>query len=661
MRGRAIRMELWGGLECTMARVGDDIRDQIAETGHDDRPADLDLLADLGLRTLRYPVLWERVRPALGGPADWRWHDERLGRMRDLGIAPVAGLIHHGSGPRGTHLLDPDFPTLFAAYAGAVARRYPWIDRYVPVNEPLTTARFSGLYGHWYPHRRDDRAFLRALVNQCRATVLAMRAIRRVNPAAQLVQTEDLGRTFSTPRLAGQAAYENERRWLTFDLLFGRIDRHHPWHAILRRSGIAERELDALAERESIPDIVGINHYLTSERYLDERLGRYPEGLHGGNGRERYADAEAVRVALPPGEIGPAARLREAWARYETPIAVTEAHHGCSRDEQLRWLLEVWRDADRVRREGADIRAVTAWALFGSTDWTSLLTRREGIYEPGAFDARALSPRPTALAVAIGRLARRGRYDHPVLDGPGWWKRPGRFYGPGPTRPDRPPAGARTLLIRDSGSALGRTLARVAAERGLAFRSLHPDHESEPVDEVWALVDCVAGLAPARRRGRALPRLVFAADDAPDPSPSRPGLLHVRLGHPFGPAEPDGFVSDLLCDVAEGRRPARGGDAPALSYLPDVAHVALDLLVDGASGSFALISAAPVSRRTLAAVLAARLGSSRRLSGMRLPLSPPASPDGYAPLPSLESALDRYVADLAFPWRPAVKAVRAVG
>ena len=25
--------------------------------------------------------------------------------------------------------------------------RYPWIDAYTPVNEPLTTARFSGLYG----------------------------------------------------------------------------------------------------------------------------------------------------------------------------------------------------------------------------------------------------------------------------------------------------------------------------------------------------------------------------------------------------------------------------------------------------------------------------------------------------------------------------------
>ena len=60
---------------------------------------------------------------------------------------------------------------------------------YTPVNEPLTTARFSALYGHWYPHARDNLAFASALINELRATVLAMREIRAVNPCAQLLQT----------------------------------------------------------------------------------------------------------------------------------------------------------------------------------------------------------------------------------------------------------------------------------------------------------------------------------------------------------------------------------------------------------------------------------------------------------------------------------------
>ena len=85
---------------------------------------------------------------------------------------------------------------------------------------PLTTARFSGLYGFWYPHERDDRAFAQMLVNECRASVLAMQAIREVNPRAQLVQTEDIGKVYSTPLLAYQAEFENERRWVTLDRFF---------------------------------------------------------------------------------------------------------------------------------------------------------------------------------------------------------------------------------------------------------------------------------------------------------------------------------------------------------------------------------------------------------------------------------------------------------
>ena len=84
---------------------------------------------------------------------------------------------------RGSHPLDPQFPERLADYAARLANRYPWVERYTPVNEPLTTARFSCLYGHWYPHLRNDFAFARALLNQCRAVVLSMRAIRQSIPS----------------------------------------------------------------------------------------------------------------------------------------------------------------------------------------------------------------------------------------------------------------------------------------------------------------------------------------------------------------------------------------------------------------------------------------------------------------------------------------------
>jgi dTDP-4-dehydrorhamnose reductase len=456
-------------MECTVARVGDDFATRAARPGHADRLDDLDRIAALGHPHAALPAIWETISPDHPDEADWRWHDERFARCASSAIRPIARSCHHGSGPRYTNLLDPAFPNCWRGMPRAWPT-LPWIDLYTPVNEPLTTARFSALYGHWYPHERDYGAFLRALVNECKATVLAMRAIRAVRPDAGLVQTDDLGKTFSTPLLAYQAEHDNERRWLTFDVLCGRLEPAHPlWGFFTHRAGLTEADLAVFRDGSGAPDILGINHYLTSDRFLDHRYQDYPEAHWGDNGRHRFADAEAVRVELPQNEIGVAARLREAWERYRRPIAVTEAHHGCTRDEQVRWLLEVWNGADTVRREGADIRAVTAWSLFGTVDWNTLLTERRGIYEPGVFDVRGEKPRPTALAHAVAALARDGAYDHPVLDQPGWWRRDSRFYHPVPkaSASCRVTGAPRPILITGATGTLGRAFSRVCEIRGL--------------------------------------------------------------------------------------------------------------------------------------------------------------------------------------------------
>lgn len=425
-----MELELWGGLECSVVRIGNVVRDQVRDTGHQDRSGDLALVAGLGIRTLRYPLLWERCQRGQAGACGWGWHDNRLGAMRRLGLNPIAGLVHHGAGVKPGGLLDPEFPRGLAAHAAQVAMRYPFLEWWTPVNEPLTTARFGCLYGHWHPHLRDEGAFLRAVVNQCRGALLAMRAVRVQTPSARFVHTEDLGRTFSTASMRRQAEYENDRRWLSLDLLCGKVGRDHPWRGYLEAHGCDPRHLDELATGEAAPDVIGINHYATSDRWLDHRTALYPPQLRGGNGHQHYADTEAVRVDdLPAGATGWEGRLREAWARYRRPLAVTEAHLGCDDTyEQLRWLVEAWEAAQALRAEGADVRAVTAWALFGLVDWNTMLRERRGHYEPGAFDVRHDPPRPTLLAEAVAALARDGRFAHPALEGPGWWRREDRVH-----------------------------------------------------------------------------------------------------------------------------------------------------------------------------------------------------------------------------------------
>ena len=54
-------LEIWGGVECTVNRVGEQYFSQMRRNGHPRRIEDLDRFAALGLKALRQPVIWELV------------------------------------------------------------------------------------------------------------------------------------------------------------------------------------------------------------------------------------------------------------------------------------------------------------------------------------------------------------------------------------------------------------------------------------------------------------------------------------------------------------------------------------------------------------------------------------------------------------------------
>ena len=703
-----LALEMWGGVECTVNRVRDEWRDQLRESGHDFRLDDLNRFAQLGIRRLRYPALWERTAPHAPDRFEWGWLDQRLTRLQALGVEPILGLLHHGSGPSYTNLLDEHFPQLFADYAAAVATHFPWIEHYTPINEPLTTARFSGLYGHWYPHRCDDCSFARALVNQTRATILAMQAIRRVNSAAQLIQTDDLGRTTSTRKLIYQADFDNERRWLGWDLLRGTVDHRHAMWTYLLDAGIPAAELEWFQDHPCPPDIVGINHYVTSDRYLDEDLSRYRPDQHGGNGREAYVDIEAVRI--PGAEVaGIAGAISEAWTRYRCPLAITEAHLGCTREDQLRWLHEFWRRAQAARAAGIEVRAVTAWALLGSYDWDSLLTRNRRHYEVGAFDVRGPVPRSTAIARLITDLASNVVPKHSALLGePGWWQ---RIDAAVPRRSVRKP-----ILVTGASGTLGHAFARVCEARGLPVRActradldINDPASIERVlaaTSAWAVINAAgyvrvddaevdrercylensrgAELLASACAVRALPFVTFSTDlvfdgqrqtpyvETHDVSPlnvyglskvraeravmqAHADALIVRTSAFFGPWDEHNYVTIALRALARGDAFAAIDDVViSPTYVPDLVNASLDLLIDGERGLWHLVNdgslswAELVRRAAKLANVSTRPLQSRSWRTFGLTAQRPAfsalTSERGIVMPNLEDALARYVA-----------------
>lgn len=644
-------IEIWGGIECTINRVGDQYLDQSEYSGHYERGVeDIDLVSSLGIRTLRYPVLWERHQPTKDKEIDWSFAEKSLSHMKELGITPIAGLVHHGSGPAYVNFFDGSFEQGLAEYATKVAKQFPWLEYYTPVNEPLTTARFCGLYGHWYPHMKGYHPFFKVLLSECKATVLAMKAIREINPEAKLIQTEDLGKCHSTPLLQYQADFENERRWLSYELLCGTLTPDKVMYRFMLKKGILEEELQWFLRNNCRPHIAGFNYYLTSERYLDEDMSKYPEEFHGGNHLHAYADIHTVHVPLEEKCCGPATLLKEAWQRLQLPLAITECHLHSTREDQMRWFHQMWETVHKVREEGVDFRAITAWAIFGLTGWNKLCTEPGGVYEPGVFNVSAGYPRPTALARLLQNLTKHQVFYHPVLEAEGWWQRDTRQqYGVQKVismRRKRKPKACRPLLVLGKTGTLGKAYRQICDERNIHHILLSRQDlditNKEKIEELikelnpWGIVNAAgfvnvdgaekeaATCMSANCYGPAMlaeichqhnvrflnysTDLVFGGEkespyvesDAVKPVnlyghskamaeklilQKNEQALIIRSSSFFGPWDAANFITTTLAALREDRPVKAAADVYMTpTYVPDLVHASLDLLLDGEEG-----------------------------------------------------------------------------
>lgn len=231
-------------------------------------------------------------------------------------------------------------------------------------------------------------------------------------------------------------------------------------------------------------------------------MSKYPTQYHGGNGKHTYADIETVLVPLKE-ESGPYVLLKEAYEHLQLPIAITECHLHSTREEQMRWFNEMWETVNDLKADGVDIRAITAWAIFGLHGWNKLVTEPWGTYEPGVFNLSTGCPRPTALARLIQVLTKHKVYYHPVLETEGWWKRDTRVRYPATnvvsmkTRKHVPKC--QPLLIVGKSGTLGTAFGRICAERNIHYILLSKADvditDRETVEQViqelnpWAIIN----------------------------------------------------------------------------------------------------------------------------------------------------------------------------
>ncbi len=343
-------------------------RDQMEECGHYRQwQRDFDLLEELGIRFLRYgPPLH---RTFLGHERyDWEFADLTFARLRERDIVPIVDLCHFGVPDWIGNFQNPAFPELFAAYAGAFARRFPWVQLYTPVNEMFVCATFSAATGYWNEQLRSDQAFVTALKHIVKANVLAMYSILDVRPDAIFIQSESSEYFHAAhPNAIKHAEIQNARRFLSLDLNYGRrVDSE--MYEFLMDNGMTREEYHFFLENNLRHHcIMGNDFYVTNEHRVDT-----------------------------DGRIGPAGEVfgydeitRQYHDRYGLPVMHTETNldQGKEGDEAVDWLWKQWANVLRVRNNRVPIVGFTWYSLTDQIDWDVALREQRGKVNPrGLYD-----------------------------------------------------------------------------------------------------------------------------------------------------------------------------------------------------------------------------------------------------------------------------------
>lgn len=374
----------------TIALPGGGVKrvDEMEKTDHYRRwREDFQLVTDLGLEYLRYGTPYYRAHT---GPDsyDWTFADETFGELRRRDIVPIADLCHFGVPDWLGDFQNTDWPEQFARYAGAFAARFPWVRFYTPVNEIFVCATFSAQLGWWNERLTSDRAFVTALRNLVRATLLAEEAILRVQPAALFVQSESTEYFHvGGPAAQERADFLNEKRFISLDLCYGRDVAAHMFE-YLTDNGLARDEYHWFLQRGRQLKrhcVMGNDYYVTNEHLVPP-----DEGAVG-----------------PSGEIfGYYVITKQYFNRYHLPVMHTETNLA---DAELApaWLWKEWANMVRLKQDGVPIIGFTWYSLIDQVDWDTALREDNGRVNPlGLYDIdRRLRP----VGAAYRRLVQQWR------------------------------------------------------------------------------------------------------------------------------------------------------------------------------------------------------------------------------------------------------------
>jgi beta-glucosidase len=370
-------------------------------------PADVALMADLGIGTYRFSLAWPRIQPAGSGavnPAGLDFYDRLTDGLLARGITPMPTLFHwdlpQPLEDAGGWLMR-DTAYRFAEFAGLAATRLAdRVPMWITLNEPFVVTAFGYALGIHAPGKALLLDALPTAHHQLLGHGLATAALRGAG-ASQVAIANNYSpawsATDSAADVAATAAYDAlHNRLYTDPLLLGS-------YPDLSAFGIGadgldcERDGDLAVISEPI-DALGVNYY-TATRLAALPDSPLPFQLQPIAG---YPLTSFGNPVIPAGLTELLTVLAARYGDRLPPVYITE--NGCSYPDEpdaaghiddqdrISYLDSHIRAVADAMAAGVDVRGYLVWSLLDNFEWAEGYHQRFGLVHVD-FDTQRRTPK----------------------------------------------------------------------------------------------------------------------------------------------------------------------------------------------------------------------------------------------------------------------------
>lgn len=381
---------IWDRFSHTPGKIKNGDTGDVAADHYHRWPSDVQLMTELGLKAYRFSISWPRILPEGYGRVESRgldFYNRLVDALLAAGIEPYATLYHwdlpqtlqdRGGWPA------RDTAKAFAEYAEVVARELgDRVKHWMTLNEPWVSAVLGYLIGEHAPGHQDAREAAAATHHLLLGHGLAVPAIRRDSPGAQVGIVLNYSPAYpASDREEDIAAAQmqdaiGQRTYL--DPLAGR-----PYPPELAQIKQASMDMVQPGDMEAIAvplDFLGLNNYTRDvvrhgeKSELDVAEGSntertemgwevFPEGI--------YEMLMRVTREYPFKNL----YITENGAAFHDEIGPNGKVDDPKRVSYLqRYLTQV----ARAIAEGAPLRGYFVWSLMDNFEWAQGYSKRFGL------------------------------------------------------------------------------------------------------------------------------------------------------------------------------------------------------------------------------------------------------------------------------------------